>query len=69
MASLNRVQLIGHLGRDPEMRYTPKGTPSTRFSVAVNHTWTNAEGQNDKKEPTGSTSTPGASWGRFASST
>ena len=27
MASLNRVQLIGRLGRDPEMRYTPKGTP------------------------------------------
>ena len=44
MASLNRVQLIGNLGRDPEMRYTPKGTPCTRFSVAVNHTWTNAEG-------------------------
>jgi single-strand DNA-binding protein len=45
MASLNRVQFIGRLGRDPEMRYTPKGTPLTRFSVAVNRNWTNADGQ------------------------
>jgi single-strand DNA-binding protein len=45
MASLNRVQLIGRLGRDPEMRYTPKGTPSTRFSLAADHSWTNPEGQ------------------------
>lgn len=45
MASLNRVQLIGRLGRDPELRYTPKGTPSTRFSLAVDRAWTNAEGE------------------------
>jgi len=49
MASLNRVQLIGRLGRDPEMRYTPKGTPSTRFSVAVNRNWTNSEGQRQEE--------------------
>ncbi|PKO23954.1 MAG: single-stranded DNA-binding protein [Chloroflexi bacterium HGW-Chloroflexi-1] len=45
MASLNRVQLIGRLGRDPEVRYTSKGTPSTRFSLAVDRAWTNAEGE------------------------
>ena len=45
MASLNRVQLIGRLGRDPEVRYTAKGTPSTRFSLAVDRVWTNAEGE------------------------
>lgn len=45
MPSLNRVQLIGRLGRDPEVRYTPKGTPCTRFSLAVDHSWTNAEGE------------------------
>ena len=49
MASLNRVQLIGRPGRDPEMRYTPKGTPSTRFSLAVNRNWTNAEGQRQEE--------------------
>lgn len=49
MASLNSVQLIGRLGRDPEMRYTPKGTPATRFSVAVNRNWTNAEGQRQEE--------------------
>jgi single-strand DNA-binding protein len=38
--ALNRVQLIGNLGRDPELRYTPKGTPFTRFTVAVNRGWT-----------------------------
>lgn len=45
MPSLNRVQIIGHLGKDPEMRYTPKGTPITRFSVAVNRWWTSADGE------------------------
>lgn len=32
----SRVILVGNLGRDPEMRYTPKGTPVTNFSIAVN---------------------------------
>lgn len=45
MPSLNRVQLIGRLGRDPEVRYTSKGTPCTRFSMAVDRSWTNAEGE------------------------
>lgn len=34
---LNRIQIIGHVGRDPEMRYTPGGSPVTEFSVAVNN--------------------------------
>ena len=45
MPSLNRVQLIGRLGRDPEVRYTPKGVPFTRFSIAVDRVWTNADGE------------------------
>lgn len=45
MPSLNRVQIIGHLGKDPEMRYTPKGTPFTRFTVAVNRGWTGQDGE------------------------
>ena len=33
---LNKIMLIGNLGRDPEMTYTPSGTPLTKFSLAVN---------------------------------
>ena len=40
-----RIILIGHLGRDPEMRYTPDGTPVTSFTVATNRRWTDANGQ------------------------
>jgi single-strand DNA-binding protein len=37
--------IIGYLGRDPEMRYTPSGRPVTSFSVATSRTWTSAEGE------------------------
>ena len=47
---LNKVMIIGRLGRDPEMRYTPNGRPVTAFSVAVNRTWTVGDG--DKREET-----------------
>ena len=47
---LNKVMIIGRLGRDPEMRYTPSGRPVTAFSVAVNRTWTVGDG--DKREET-----------------
>jgi single-strand DNA-binding protein len=42
---LNKVMIIGHVGRDPEMRYTPNGRPVTSFSVATSRTWTSAEGE------------------------
>lgn len=42
---LNKVLIIGHVGRDPEMRYTPNGRPVTSFSVATSRTWTSAEGE------------------------
>ena len=45
MASLNKVMIIGNLGRNPEMRYTPNGKAVTSFSVATNRTWVNADGQ------------------------
>lgn len=41
--------VVGYLGRDPEMRYTPSGTPVTNFSVATTRKWTNAEGQLQEK--------------------
>lgn len=36
MPSLNSVEIIGHMGTEPEMRYTPTGTPVTNFTVATN---------------------------------
>ena len=42
---LNKVQIIGNLGKDPEMRYTPAGKPVTTFSVAVSRTWNSADGE------------------------
>jgi len=42
---LNKVMIIGHLGRDPEMRYTPTGRPVTTFSVATNRNWSSADGE------------------------
>ena len=44
MASLNKVQLIGRLGRDPETRFTTKGTKVTNFSVAVDRRWRASDG-------------------------
>lgn len=40
-----RFIIVGNLGADPEMRYTPSGTPVTNFRVATTRRWTNAEGQ------------------------
>ena len=37
--------IIGHLGRDPEMRYTPSGRPVTTFSVATSRSWKSADGE------------------------
>lgn len=43
--SLNKCMIIGNLGRDPEMRYTPSGQAVTQFTVATNRRW---KGQNDE---------------------
>lgn len=45
MADLNKVMLIGNVGSDPEMRFTPNGNPVTSFSLAVNHGFTTKEGE------------------------
>ncbi len=41
---LNKVLIIGRLGRDPEMRYTPSGRPVTTFSMATSRSWNTADG-------------------------
>ena len=48
MASFNKVILVGNLTRDPELRYTPKGTAIAKIGLAVNRVWTSETGE--KKE-------------------
>lgn len=43
--SLNKVQLIGNLTRDPEMRFTTNGTAVATFGIATNKSWKNADGE------------------------
>lgn len=43
--SLNRVQLIGNLTRDPELRYTPSGSAVCSFGIATNRSWTTDSGE------------------------
>ncbi len=48
---LNKAMLTGHLGADPEMRFTPQGSPVTTFRVASGRTWKSADGnQHDDTE-------------------
>jgi single-strand DNA-binding protein len=42
---MNKAQVIGNLGSDPEVRYTPKGTPVATFSVATTERWKGQDGQ------------------------
>ena len=45
MASLAKITLVGNLGRDGELRYTPSGTPLLEFSLATNERWNDKSGQ------------------------
>ncbi|MSU32492.1 MAG: single-stranded DNA-binding protein [Pedosphaera sp.] len=45
MASFNKVILAGNLTRDPELRYTPKGTAIAKLALAMNRRWTGEDGQ------------------------
>ena len=49
--SVNKVVLVGHLGGDPETRFTPSGTAVANFNLATNQTWRDANGElQDKTE-------------------
>jgi len=50
MASLNKMMIIGNLGSEPEMRFTPNGNPVTSFRVATN--WRYTTGQGERREET-----------------
>ena len=49
MASLNRVMLIGNLGRDPEVRYTQNGSAVANFTLATNEVWTDKGGERQER--------------------
>jgi single-strand DNA-binding protein len=49
MASFNKVILMGNLTRDPELRYTPKGTAIARIGLAVNRVWKTETGENKEE--------------------
>ncbi|MBN1218721.1 MAG: single-stranded DNA-binding protein [Anaerolineae bacterium] len=44
-----KLIIVGHLGRDPEMRYTPSGQTVTNFSVATSRRWTSGDGQQQEE--------------------
>ena len=45
MAGVNKAILIGNLGRDPELRYTPKGTAVANFTLATSESWNKRDGE------------------------
>ena len=49
MASLNKVLLIGNLGRDPEMRFLPSGEAVANLSIATSETWKDKNGEKQEK--------------------
>jgi single-strand DNA-binding protein len=61
-SSLNKVMLIGNLGADPEMRFTPSGNPVTSFRIAVNRVYNSPDGE--RKEETEWFSI--TAWGKLA---
>ena len=46
---LNKITVIGNVGSDPEMRYTPNGTPVTSFRLATNRRWTSQSGERQEE--------------------
>lgn len=49
MSSLNKIILIGYLGRDPEIRYTPEGSQVATFSLATSENWTDKSGARQER--------------------
>ena len=47
--SVNKVIVLGRLGQDPEMKYTPSGSAVTNFSVATSESWTDKSGQKQER--------------------
>ncbi len=62
MAGLNKIQLIGRLGKSPAARFTPRGSKVCTFSMAVNRRWKDADGQQNEATDWFNIET----WGRLA---
>jgi single-strand DNA-binding protein len=62
MVSVNRIIIIGNLGSEPEMRFTPNGRPVTSFSVATNRRYTTSDGERREETEWFTVVT----WGRLA---
>lgn len=45
MASINNITILGNLTRDPELRFTPSGSPVANFGIAVSRRWQNSIGE------------------------
>ena len=60
--TMNKMIVIGNLGKDPEMRYTPSGQAVTNFTVATNYKYTTAEGESREETEWFRVS----AWGRLA---
>lgn len=46
---MNKVMLMGHLGKDPQLQYLPSGSPVANFSMATNKNWTDKEGKKQSR--------------------
>ncbi len=68
MASLNKVMLIGNVTRDPEVKFTPKGSAVADLGLAINRSYTTKPGKRSRKSLT-STWNFGAAWRKLPEST
>ena len=66
---VNKAIIVGNLGRDPEVRFTPSGRAVAKFSVATTETLDRSAGPASRRRPSGTTSSSGASRPRPAAST
>ena len=67
--SLNKVILIGRLGRDPEVRYMPNGEAVCNFSIATSETWNDRQTGQRQDAPNGTTSPSTAAWPKWRDNT
>ena len=68
MAGINKAILIGNLGSDPEVRYTPSGVAVANFNIATSEEWNDKDTGEKKNAPNGIALWPGESSVKFAGS-
>ena len=67
--SVNKVILVGRLGKDPEVKYTPSGAPVAKFSLATDESFKDQTGEKQEPTPSGTILWRGINWRKFAVST